>query len=210
MGGAAGYRSNRPQLVGTSTATPTLTDTTTKALSVPSGVENGDLLVAALFAGGGAASGWDLPGFVLVVSDISAAPNMALGYRVAASEPASYTMTTTLARKLGGTMLAFRGAAYDAVSSGGGTNGISSGVTASSADSLLLGFWGIDQSSVTFSTPSGMTSIAGYSDSYSGLFSPNWEIFSQSVEAGATGTRQSLVNGTPTNCSAKLLVIKPN
>ena len=98
----------RIQLVNTTTATNA--GTATLQISVPSGRQANDLLLATVTVAGGqtvtAPAGW-----TLVRSDASAsALRQAVFYRVAAgSEPASYTFSLSGARTAGGGMALYRG-----------------------------------------------------------------------------------------------------
>jgi hypothetical protein len=203
MMGAAGTR-QRPTLVNYAVSSTNDAQVSSMTMTMPAGVQNGDLIVACVCAGKGTVSDWIQTSFTWAIEQNTVRPCLAIAYRVASSEPASYVFTTSTSRALGGAIFAFRGAAWD-VAGSVSTSGVASGLTATSDLSVLLGFWASDPSNNTFSTPSGMA-ITGAG--YQGGNRPNWELFTQGINAGATGTRTSTL-GNSSEVASALVAIKP-
>ncbi len=101
-------------------------------------------------------------------------------------------------------MLAYRGAAWDVGGAVAGSE-TATGVTVSENNSVLLGFWAANDSSVTFPAPSGMGATGA---SYTGTRVPNWAVFSQDVNAGATGSK--VLNHNGGSPGSVLFSIKPS
>ena len=209
MRGAAGTKP-RPTQVNTAQTAPSGTSSTTISLSVPSGVQNGDLLIAIVSAGGGAVSSWTQASFTFALSETSRNPNLAVAYRIASSEPASYTFTAGASALLGAQMIAFRGAAWDTIGTIATTNNTNTlaanGITVAQNNAILLGAWAINNPSSTFTTPTGMSLVASSLTANN----PNWAVFSQNVSAGATSTRSSTFNTSTANASAVLFSLIPS
>jgi hypothetical protein len=193
---------------GENTASSTLT------INKPSGVVEGDLLVAITAFGSLTDSNnatWTGDTGWTEAYDQGANPNIRVAWKVAgASEPASYTFTTSLTSGgHGGVVLAFRGAAFDvcgtAVVAASGGNVTASAITVSEANSILLGFWFEYANIASFSTPSGMTLLLDGS----GSAAPDFDTFYQNVDAGSSGTKTSGPGAGTRNVGGILLSIKP-
>lgn len=196
----------RPTLVATTSTTSTGNNATSITLTVPAGVQNGDLLIAVVCVGGNnPVDDWIQTSFTWPIENATTMPCVGVAYRTANSEPASYDFTVTSGQRLGGGMLAYRGAAWD-VAGAITFSQTPTGITVSEANSVLLGFWAAAAGSpTTFSTPSGMAAT-GCTFTSSG--NPNWAVFSEDVNAGATGaTRTSTSSGSPDG--SVLFSIKP-
>lgn len=208
---AAGSVKPRPSFVASAKAQNT-TGAATLDIGKPSGVSQGDLMVA--FVGTDDAGGmctWTPPAGWTEVRDQGLWPNLTVAYKVAgASEGSSYTWTgsDTVGLK-SGVIAAYRGAAYDTVGTIGtassGGNCTAGGVTAASDNSILLGCFFVGVAARTFPAPSGMSSVNSDADTSA----PSWALFSENIGAGATGSRSSDPSGTTGSVAGVLLAIKP-
>lgn len=204
LAGALSVKS-RPTFVGVSQTDTGGTNATSLTLNVPSGVQNGDLLIAAVFAGGGGVGDWAQTSWTWAVEQNDTSPDLGIAYRTASSEPASYSFTTTSSRRLGGMIMAFRGASWDVAGTLATATYTASGITASEANSILIGAWGVDVSSVTWTAPSGMTEVS----KYEGGNRANFAAYREDVGAGSTGTRAASTAST-NNRSCVLFSVKPS
>jgi fibronectin-binding autotransporter adhesin len=178
-GGDTGFGQNTISFVASTTLADTAASTT-HVMNVPSGTANGDLML--LFIAASANSGYTVPtGWTLVINTIA----LMICRRIASSEPASYTVTTSNLACTG-YIATYRNAEYDVV---GASSIESSPSTAPSINvtynnSVVLDFASGRTGSVTFTTPTGFSSIA----SESNTTSPSSALFSRSFNSGATGT----------------------
>lgn len=202
LAGALSVKS-RPTFVGVSQTSPG-NETSSLVLNVPSGVQNGDLLIAAVFAGGGGVGDWAQTSWTWAVEQTSN-PNLGIAYRVASSEPASYAFTTQNQSKLGGMIMAFRGAAWDVTGTLATSTYTASSITVSQANSILIGAWGLNDNNRTWTTSSGMTEVS----KYEGGNTPNFAVYREDVNAGSTGTRTASTASTSSR-SCVLVSIKPS
>ena len=196
LAGALSVKS-RPTFVGVSQTDSGSSNATTLTLNVPAGVQNGDLLIAAVFGGNGLVGDWAQTSWTWAVEQNDAAPNLGIAYRTASSEPASYSFTTTSSRRLGGMIMAFRGASWDVAGTLATATYTASAITVSQANSILIGAWGVDDANVTWTAPSGMTEIS----KYAGGNRANFAAYREDVNAGSTGTRTaSTASGSARSC----------
>lgn len=174
---------------------------TSISISTPSAVAVGDLLVA-LLSSEGNCHPWNQPTGWTLVTD-STYRDMALIWRVAdGSEGSSLAFTCTNSYRLSGTVVAYRNAAFDVLGAYATENDdpvVAPQITVSFANSLLMAFYRRRASSITFSVPSGMSTVATDADATN----PSWRVFSEAVGAGATGTRSSS-GSTPNSVSGFL------
>lgn len=196
---------NRPTFVGVSQTDSGGTGSTSLTLNVPAGVQNGDLLIAVVFGSGGAVGDWIQTSWTWAVEQNNAATNLGISYRIASSEPASYAFTTTTSRRLGGMIMAFRGAAWDIAGTLATATYTASSITVSEANSILIGAWSVDVNTQTWTAPSGMTQIS----KYEGANRANFATYREDVNAGSTGTRTASTASTDTR-SCVLFSIKPS
>lgn len=186
-------------------------------VNVPAGTVNGDLLVVQVAWNENATlnnpAGWtqireDQTGIGGV-----AALNSRLMYRIAASEPASYTWTfASGTRRIAGCMVNLTGADTSAPidsSSGQASDGPSTtDVVAPTVDPVVsdgfLLYFGSCRQSTTFTPPAGMT------ERYDGANGSGVtvEMASEQLASGAaTGTRTGVMAGATTNGQAGQLVV---
>jgi len=195
-----------PTYIGSQTTQNTVAGATV-VINKPSGTAEGDLMVVFLTADGNQT--YTEPSPWVEVLDPSGNPPTVIAYLVAgASEPSSYTFTGNQNTKLlSGSILTFRGAAYDTV--GVSTNGSSSpispaGITVSTDGSRLIGFCVVATASITMTESNSlMSALVVENDSTKSSYA----IFDQIVASGATGTRTFV--GTGNSNSAVLISIKP-
>lgn len=184
--------------------------TSTVVISKPTGVQQGDLLIAFCAAAndrtwtGGA--GWT------EVVDQNAKPSLRVAYLVAgASEPSSYTFTLNSNSNASSVIAAFRYAAYDTIGSiaTGSASGVqtASAITLSSASSAILAFFEVDSASRTWSNPtSGLVPTATDSDGTA----PSFALYRQlSLSSGSTGTRSATCSTLTGSFACILVGIKP-
>lgn len=186
-------------------------------VNVPAGTVNGDLLVVQI--------GWNEnatlnnpAGWTQIREDQTgaggvAALNSRLMYRVAASEPASYTWTfASGTRRIAGCMVNLTGADTAAPidsSSGQAQDGTSTAnVTAPTVDPVVadgfLLYFGASRSGTTFTPPTGMT------ERYDGANGSGVtvEMATEQLASGAaTGTRTGVLAAATTNGQAGQLVV---
>lgn len=127
--------SSAPTIVGTAETSVVTGSGTTMTINVPSGYQNGDLLVAALRSQASASpTDWTNPAFTRVGPAFS--PNSSLArvtgffvHEITGTEPASYTFTAGASARMVGALFLVRGADpawvgyYNSISGDGITNG---------------------------------------------------------------------------------------
>jgi hypothetical protein len=169
---------------------------------VPSGVQNGDLLIMCITA---ASAYTDPVGWTLV-----SAYTWSYGYhsriykRTASNEPAAYSVVPSQTESLG-TIMAYRGKTeVDVVGtwSEGLQNLAMSSITTTVPDTILISY-AADRSPTSPSAPAGMTSRAAYAGTYLGFRASDQTLGA----AGATGTR-SAVGGTQYNSAGILFALR--
>ena len=169
--------------------------------ALPSGTQQGDLMI--MFGSGNSGGVWTPPaGWTDLFGTTG---NAAACYKVAgASEPGSYVFYGPAAYSSGGIMT-FRGCTLGVVGSAQGQTAASIdalSVTANAANSLLVALYGAI-AQVSFNTPTGMTLVVTAS-TYAGL-----GLFTQEVQAGATGVRTSTTVGGSGDLTAAMLTLNP-
>lgn len=178
----------------------------TLAINKPTGTAQGDLMLALLTAGSVAAT-WTGDTDWTEVADQGARPGLRVAYKVAgASEGGSYTFTaSSSSAKLAGSILTYRGAAYDAIGSiASGADPLTvTGPTAASNWAVLLGIGGRDSASISVTTTLTTTRVTDNDGN-----APSYVIAEDVVGAGATGTR-TFTFGSTNNVAGVLLTIKP-
>ena len=171
----------------------------------PAGTQFGDLLVAVCQADSSVTWTGDT-GWTQVA--VGGPTGMRIAYKVATvSEPSIYTFTASISSAMTCNIFAFRCGAFDvagAFSNPGSTTVTAPSITVSDANSLLLAFFSTQDASVAPTTPSGMTQIAIDSNATS----PSSAVFSQQINAGASGTRSSSFGSSIKGCGV-LISIKP-
>jgi hypothetical protein len=196
------YTGPKPEFIASATTQRTSSGNLT--INVPSGTADGDLMVAFMAADGDTtwtgATGWT------EVADGGNSPSLRVAYKVASSEPASYTFTSAQSRVTAGSILTYRGASYDAIGSFAlnASPLVVTGPTAAADFSVLLVAAADVNESITFGAPIGMTPEVTQNDATK----PSYSVFDQYVAAGATGTR-SVTSPNSVNVSAIALTIKP-
>lgn len=184
--------------------------TNTVVINKPTGVQQGDLLIA--FCAAGNDRSWTGDTGWTEIVDQGVKPALRVAYLVAgASEPASYTFTINSNSNGSGVIAAFRYAAYDTIGSVA-TNNISgvqtaSAITLSSANSAILAFFAAESSSRTWSNPtSGLVSTATDSDGTGPSFALYREL---NLSSGSTGTRSATCSSSAGAYACILVGIKP-
>jgi hypothetical protein len=182
-------KANVPEFFAVSSAT---NSGTTVTISKPSGVIEGDLLVASVNGGEVKGSTWTAPSGWTEVLDQGSGAALSLAYKVAtSSEPTDYAFTmSSLFREAGGSILAYKNASYGGIGSLVVGTGASSsidvpGITATSPNSLIIASVAQNYASASIIAPGAMTTRVTNSDATV----PSWVIADQAVGAGATGTR---------------------
>jgi hypothetical protein len=170
-------------------------NTTSHVMNVPTGTANYDLMV--MFYTSAATSTQTLP-----AGWTSAIANTATGfvaYKVAYSEPASYTVTTVTSTIGTGYIVTYRNAILDTNGSfsASATPSVASSITVGFDNSLVLDYVFTKVGSVTYTTPTGFSSVASESNANS----PSSALFSKSFNAGATGTVSTTPSGGNTGQS---------
>ena len=177
-GGDTGIGQNTISFVGSTTLADTAASTT-HVMNVPSGTANGDLML--LYIAASANSAFSAPtGWTVVLNTVA----LFICRRIASSEPASYTVATSNLACTG-YIATYRNAAFDVVGSSSIESSPSNApsITVSNDNSVVLDFAIGRNASVTFTTPTGFSSIA----SESNTTSPSSALFSRVFNAGATG-----------------------
>lgn len=181
---------NEPDIAPTfvNSETVSLEDGSTLPLTVPSGVQAGDLMVAIMTANTDSLSStsWTSPAGWTEVGESSGSKAVALSYKVAtASEPASYTFTASPNFPfIAGSMLIFRNGAFDTIGTFSGTTNLSS-VSPILSQSLLLACGHAGVSGATIGTSTTMTdrvvnNVATFN---------SYKVSEQKVSKGPTGVR---------------------
>ena len=148
-----------------STAPNTVAGTSLR-IPKPAGVTSGDVLVSCVSLNGGTIAATGAPaGWTRLAAVTTTNPKVYGYYKVAtASEPADYTWTTSSALS-GGAITRYSGAAgVDGTASQAAgalaTSGTVPGVTTTTANDMLVGCMSVNSTSVTLTSPAGMTQAA--------------------------------------------------
>jgi hypothetical protein len=169
------------------------TTATTLVINKPTGVQEGDLMVAVMATDSSVT--WTGDTSWTEVSDTGNRTGLRIAWkRAGASEGASYTFTSSSSRRLSGVILAYRNATFgtmgtvqDYSTAPSGNIMVAPSITVADPGSRLLAAYANRISSTTYTTPSGMTSRAVDANATA----PSWHVFDQEVGAGASGTRSS-------------------
>lgn len=191
-----------PTVVGTS-STQNSGAGTSLVISKPTGVLDGDLLLAINISGGAANGTWTGDTGWTEIADQGTPANLRVAYKIASSEGSSYTFTHTQSVLLGGSIIAYRGCSYDTIGTivGGLT---ASSVSASSNFSRLAVVLAINEQNITITPDAKLVSLVSDNNNQS----PSWNILDCIVQSGATGTKGGSASYT-NNASAVIVSIKP-
>jgi len=193
----------RPTFVGVSQTDPG-NNASSLSINVPSGVQNGDLLIATVFSNG-SVTDWIQSSFTWALESATSTPGFGIAYRIADSEPSSYSFTVANNRRLGGQIIAFRGAEWDTIGTLATATYTANSINVSQPNSVLIGAWAVDATSQVWTAPSGMDLVSNYA----GGNSPQFATYREDVDAGSTGTRTaSTASTSPRSCV--LFSIKPS
>src|SRR4051812_38111617 len=201
----------------TSTTTQNGGASTSIAMTVPSGVAVGDLLMASSNASGTGAitapAGW-----TQLVAGAGTGYYGTLHYRVATAADAagaSYTWTLGSTRKATGSMISYVGVntgliGAPAANAGSGTTATYNSVTTAVANSMVVLFGSAFNggATVTLSTPAGTTSRTNFGTSGGGSQVRSFSSDFTQAAAGATGSKTSTV--APSSAwGAVMLALRP-
>lgn len=193
-----------PTFVGSAFAATALS--ASLSISKPTGVAEGDIMIA--FLQHNTTATWTQPSGWTELVDTGTA-SISVAYKVAgASEGSSYAFSCTDTHERSGYILAYRGGSFDVIGSVSSATSLSSltipSVTSALDNSILLCMFAHTLSAISATAPSGMSTIS----SDSNATAPSSAIFSQVVQAGATGTR-TVFSSSAGGRSGVLLSIKP-
>lgn len=192
------------QFVNSTTAVQN-SNSTTITINVPSGVANGQVLVL-IATVGSVSSTWTTPTGWTLWSAANA--GRTVYYKIASSEPASYTITQSVSTTASATILAYANAAIDVMGTLGtnATPSVAPSIT-TTANNCYVFYYSATRTvaSVTYTTPTGYNALVSDSDATA----PSYVVFyTTQATAGATGTVSSTPSGG--NTSAPLLFsLKP-
>jgi len=155
--------------------------TSSLAITKPSGVAPGDLMIAFFVMGSGEMN--TLSGWTELYSS-SSLNRTILSRIVDGSEGASFTFTSTTTDNMSGSIVAYRNAELDVVGTMGNSDGSpdAPGITVTKNSSILLGFPSSNQESGGGYTSSGFTVRSENTDA-----NPSHSVLDKSVDSGATG-----------------------
>lgn len=204
---SASFSSVAPVFVA-SAATQQTAAAAALTINKPAGTIDGDFMVAIVCAAGGADTWTGDTGWT-EVADQGASPTLRLAYKAAgASEPSSYTFTSTGSGQLkSGVILTYRYADYDTAAGSFTTAAnplVLSSISPSLSQSRLIACGARASANVTLGTPTSMTARATDSDGSS----PSYIVCDQLVPKGPTGTR-SVSTGSTSAVAGIMLAIKP-
>ena len=189
----------------------TTSTSTTITIDKPTGTVENHLMLAIVCTDSGTVT-WTHPSGWTEVLDQGAQPSLSIAYKVAgASEGANYTFTSSANRRLGGAILTFSSAAYDAVGtiSTTTTGGVQTApaITLSSNNSAIVACFFRSVPSTTWSSPSaGLVSAETDSD----ITQPSFAIYYQTdLSSGSTGTRVATPSNSTGIFACVLLGLKP-
>lgn len=192
------------KFVGVATATPA--GATSHVCNKPAGTVAGDILVAIMGGSNtGAAITWTGGTGFTEPADQGASPNLRVAYLVAgASEPATYTFTSSAATNSSVHILRFSNGLFDAAGSIVATaaDGALAATGITSAGGCVIASFLSRLGASTHSTPSGMTLVAQTNAGGNQMLST----FAQQVPAGATGTRTCTIGGGVSDANAGIVV----
>ena len=181
----------------------------TLTINKPTGTIDGDVMIAWMDVANNSARTWTGDAGWTELVDSVGGKGARLAYKIASGEGASYTFTCSLATTtLAGAIVTWRASAVDAVGIGvGGTNPVAAdSISAALGNSVLMAFYGVSATGATVTVPpAGMTPLF----TYSGATGPSIFIYSQLVNAGATGTRSATFSSGTGSCGV-MATIKPS
>ena len=181
----------------------------TLVINKPDGTQEGDIMIAFMATDGNSNGTWtgDTAWTEIAEQTTGTKPNARVAYKVAgASEGSSYTFTNSASSmKLGGAIVTYRAAAFDAIGSFGGAGSAvtATGPSAAADYSRLVGFGVDDDVSATITTTMLMNRVID-----NDVNGPSFVIADDIVKSGATGTRTFTMPSSGNN-TAILLTIKP-
>ncbi len=198
-----------PEVMSYSSTDTAGASSTTLTITKPSGVQEGDLLLAVMCGrGAGGGETWTGDTGWTEVVDQGVWPILRVAWKIAgASEPASYSFTCSSSRQLGGGILRIARGAFDTIGAIGTSTTtaavVAPAITATGA--LLIGFFVNDGKNISFTTPAGMT--AQFSDSDGN--EPGFACFSERIAAGSTGTRSSTPSASANHAGVLVSIRNP-
>ncbi len=207
--GAGAAAAPRPTFVSTGTRSSAGGGAVT--LNKPSGLQVGDLMIAMLIHNNSSGVTWtQLTGWTEVLDSATAIPSLAIQWKIATSADVSASTFTFNSSTSGqvhtGFLAAYRGAAFDVVGSAtraASSSVTASGITVSSANSVLIGLFANTSTSVSVSSgPSGMSLVSSQSVAATAAY------YSQQVDAGISGSK-TITFSAGAASSGVLLSIKP-
>lgn len=178
---------------------------TTLVITKPTGTVDGDIMIAFMGLLNGVGT-WTPPAGWTKLSDTSSS---SMAYKVASGEGANYTFTDDVSDLLSGVIVTYRYAAYDgSVSANYSLSNpiVATTITATVNSSLLIAAYLANSTGQTFSAPSGMLVLVSDSDA---TYAPSWAVFTQGINAGATGSRSSTVSPSLAVGTFAMIALKP-
>jgi len=169
-----------PQYIGVSPVVTTASSPTL-ALALPTGTIDGDLLVTTAVSS--AAATWTCPAGWTEVLDGPSGPNILVAWKIATNEVAPINFVATGTPSLRGCMMGFRLAGFD-VAGVMSTDGTAASINTTGPRDILIDVFGSAIVSNTLVYPTGMAAVTTPF-----VTAPSFALFSQLIDAGATGTR---------------------
>lgn len=205
------WKSTTPAFISHS-YTASSSSVTSLTIPVPTRVENGDLLLAFTVDKDGRTHNTNAS-FTLVSTFTSANnSNGSVQYRVASSEPATYTFTLATAGGFAVILMLFKNLTYDSASSwgtgGSGTIATAPTLTTSNTKYLLNITGGRNTSGSVLNAPTGFTSIVNEIGSPSASTLPFAIVSIKEWTSGATGTSAISATGTLSGNGAIHIALK--
>lgn len=182
------------------------TSSTTITINVPSKTANGDLMILVATVGS-VTSTWTTPsGWTLWGNN----GGRTVFYRIASSEPASYTLTQFANITSSACILTYRNAAIDVFGaySSNSNPSVAPSITTTANNAVVLDYVANRTiGSVTFTTPTNFTPLVSDSDATN----PSYAVFSRvQATAGSTGTATSTPSGGENGMSVQFSIIPTN
>lgn len=188
-----------------STSTANITSTLT--INKPAGTIEGDLMIAVMGTDSGSTT-WTGDTDWIEIADLGTSNHsLRVAYKIAGtSEGLNYTFTYNSSRRLSGSILTYRNAAYDKIGSfGTGANPIViPSITLNKSQSILIAVGMRSNSGITLTTPIGMSALVVDNDTDS----PSYIVCDQIVPKGPTGTRSTDANSS-NGVAGIMLAINP-
>lgn len=181
---------------------------TTVVVNKPTGTLDGHLMIAFMGSASSSNSTWTGDTGWTEILDQGVSPNLRIAYKIAASEPTTYTFTTTVSNPLYGCILTYANASYDAIGTitTGANPLVISAVTASVTNCMLLGVGMRNLASLTITPPGSMTTRITNNDASGPSLCIAEE---QLTSSGSSGTRTFSGFSNTNNVGGVLLTIKP-